>query len=45
MKVEVVLEDIGAKENGAKARVALKYPPSHLKTKLTSCCSVGQLKN
>ncbi len=34
MIVEVVLEDMGARENGVKAWVALEYSPAHPRTKL-----------
>ncbi len=34
MKVQVVSEDVGVWENGAKARVALKYSLAHPRTKL-----------
>jgi hypothetical protein len=36
VRVEVVLKDVGARENGAKAHVALKYYFSRPKTKLQS---------
>jgi len=34
MRIEVVLEDVGARENSSRARVARKYSPTCLKTKL-----------
>jgi len=34
MRVEMVLKDMGAKENGSKAWVFLKYSLAHPKTKL-----------
>jgi hypothetical protein len=34
MKVKVVLEDMGVKENGAKAQIVLKYFPTRPKTRL-----------
>jgi hypothetical protein len=34
MKAELVSEDVGARENGAKVRVVLKYTFTHPKTKL-----------
>jgi hypothetical protein len=34
MRVEVVLEDVGARENGAKAHVAIEYSFAHPITKL-----------
>jgi hypothetical protein len=34
VKAEVVLEDVGAKENGAKAHIVQKYFPTRLGTKL-----------
>jgi len=34
VKVEVVLKDVGVKENGAKARATWKYSPAHPRAKL-----------
>jgi hypothetical protein len=34
VKVEVVLEDVGVRENGARAEVVQKYFISHSRTKL-----------
>jgi hypothetical protein len=41
MKVKVVLEDMGEKENGAKAQVDFEYYPTRPETRLTSCRRVG----
>jgi hypothetical protein len=38
MKAEVVLEDMGAGENGAKVQVALEYSPTCPKTRLLIRC-------
>jgi len=34
VKIKVVSKDVGVGENGAKAWVALKYSPTHPRTKL-----------
>ncbi len=34
MKIEVVLKDVGAGGNGAKARIVREYSPTRSKTKL-----------
>jgi hypothetical protein len=34
VKVKVVLKDMGARENGAKAWVVLKYSPTRPRTRL-----------
>jgi hypothetical protein len=34
MRAEVVLKDLGARENGVKMQVARKYSLAHLKVKL-----------
>jgi hypothetical protein len=34
VKAKVVLNDVGARENGVKARVVLKYSSAHLRTRL-----------
>jgi hypothetical protein len=34
VKVKVVLEDVGARENGVRTHAAQEYFPAHLKTKL-----------
>jgi hypothetical protein len=38
VKVEVVLKDLGAKENGAKMCVTWKYSLTHPRTKLQKNC-------
>ncbi len=44
MKVELVLEDMGAKENGAKMRKTPKYSLTCSKTKMwKKCLWVGRL--
>jgi hypothetical protein len=34
MRAKVVLEDVGARENGAKTHIAQKYYPTSSRTKL-----------
>jgi len=43
VRSKVVSQDMGVRENGAKAHVALEYSTTRLKTRLTSCRRVGQL--
>jgi len=38
MKAQVVLEDVGARDNGAKVQIALKYSHACLWTKLWKMC-------
>lgn len=38
MKVELVLEDVGAKENGAKMRITWKYSLTCSKIKMWKMC-------
>ncbi len=38
MTTEVVLKDMGVRENGAKARVAQKYSLAHSSAKLRNKC-------